>query len=125
MVAGVLLAQQAAAFAPVSAFLPRTSVAHKAAVSNRSFLSMLQQQPDDDTKAATKSSPWGDLAKGVATAFAALAIMAGGAHDAEAARSGGRMGGRSFSSPAPSRSYSAPSRSYSAPSRSYNGGSYG
>lgn len=71
-------------------------------------------------------TPWQNIAKSLATFTAALAIMTGGAGESIAARSGGRMGGRSFSSP--SRSYSAPrsaptmrsapSRSYSAPSRS-------
>ncbi|CAN0395106.1 unnamed protein product [Ascophyllum nodosum] len=68
-----------------------------------------------------------ELAKkfAVGAAIAAMAFAAPG--DALAARSGGRMGGSSFSSPSrsyssPSRSYSSPSRSYSSPSRSYGGG---
>ncbi|CAM9696031.1 unnamed protein product [Discosporangium mesarthrocarpum] len=65
-----------------------------------------------------------DFGKKIATvsllgAIAASALT-GNPGDAFAAQSGGRMSGRSFSSP--SRSYSAPSRSYSAPSRSYSGG---
>lgn len=67
-------------------------------------------------------SPLQVFAKRFATVAAALSIIAGGGHDADAASSGGRMGGRSFSAPA--RSYSAPARSYSAPARSqqyYNG----
>lgn len=49
-----------------------------------------------------------------------LALVLGQAHDANAARSGGRMGGGSFRAPA--RSYSAPRRQPSAPAPSYGGG---
>ncbi|CAM9404155.1 unnamed protein product, partial [Ectocarpus sp. 13 AM-2016] len=62
-------------------------------------------------------APWKafttDVAKKVAVAATVAAVAFSTPGEALAARSGGRMGGRSFSSP--SRSYSAPS----APSRSY------
>ncbi|KAG5192255.1 hypothetical protein JKP88DRAFT_230236 [Tribonema minus] len=108
-VACVLALMAAAqAFAPSSALTPRQAHARS---SLRPALSM-----------KAENSQIASFTKALATFTAAMAILAGSPHDAEAARSGGRVGGRSFSSPAPTRSYSAPSRSYSAPSY---GGSYG
>lgn len=100
---------------PSGSFSTTTSALSRVPVVRARGLHM-SSSPNEDEKSGWELFT-ADLAKKftVAAAVAAVALSAPG--DALAARSGGRMGGRSFSSP--SRSYAPSPRSYSP---SYGGG---
>lgn len=66
---------------------------------------------------------WKSVLKTVFVFSLIISLIIGNADSALAARSGGRIGGGSFS--APSRSYSVPSRGYSGGGYGYGGGGFG
>ena len=81
------------------------SIAIRASTSERPPASELQRMTECEP---ARAPWWKGAAKGAAALALAAALTLGAPADALAARSSGRMGGSSFRSAAPSRSYSSP-----------------